>query len=62
MAITEADDYTSPQQAYDRYLYIRGLYNRGEETMGVLQMYENAARKAGALPRLTTQPRETEGS
>jgi hypothetical protein len=47
MCITEAHDYTSKEQARLRYREIYGAYKRGEETLGVLAMYEHAALDAG---------------
>ena len=45
--ITEADDAKTQEQALIRVEEYACAYFAGEETMGVLAMYEHAAHKAG---------------
>ena len=47
MDITEADDARSKHEALVRVAEYARAYFRGEETMGVLAMYEEAAHKFG---------------
>ena len=45
---TEADEVSSKQQALNAFQFIARSYYRGEETLGVFDMYRIAAERAGA--------------